>query len=94
MSARSYKEGIGFDPEAGLGAAAGRFPPALIIHGARNTLHMPGESIRLHHAYPGQKQDRPLLIEDMEHGQQMASGHPVFRYMIGQIDQGIRAHCA
>ncbi|WP_028352897.1 alpha/beta hydrolase family protein [Bordetella petrii] len=94
VSARSYKEGIGFDPEAGLGAAAGRFPPALIIHGARNTLHMPGESIRLHHAYPGQKQDRPLLIEDMEHGQQMASGHPVFRYMIGQIDQGIRAHCA
>jgi len=93
VSARSYKEGLVFDPEAGLGAAADRYPPALIIHGAWNTLHMPGESIRLHQAYPGKKQARPLMIEGMEHGQQMAADNQIFQYMIEQIDQGIRAHC-
>src|SRR3546814_575721 len=66
VSARSYKEGLKFDPEAGLASATGGFPPALIIHGAQNSLHMQGESIRLHQAYPGEKAET-LLIDGMEH---------------------------
>ncbi|BCH05718.1 hypothetical protein MesoLj131b_77170 (plasmid) [Mesorhizobium sp. 131-2-5] len=92
VSARSYKESLAFDPEAELVKASGRFPPALIIHGAENTLHMPEESVRLHQVYPGQKTKAPLLIAGMEHGQQMSAENIVFRYMIENIDLGIRAH--
>lgn len=92
VTAKSYKESLAFDPEAQLAGASGRFPPALIIHGAENTLHMPEESVRLHKVYPGQKTKAPLLIAGMEHGQQMSADNAVFRYMIENIDRGIRAH--
>jgi len=92
ISARSYKTGVQFDPEADLVAGSGRFPPALIIHGARNTLHQPAESVRLHQRYPGPKTDQALLLDAMAHGQEMAADHPVFRSLIARIDEGIRAH--
>ena len=53
---------------------------------------MPEESVRLHQVYPGQKAKAPLLIAGMEHGQQMSAENIVFRYMIQNIDRGIRAH--
>jgi pimeloyl-ACP methyl ester carboxylesterase len=92
VTAKSYKESVAFDPEARLADASGRFPPALIIHGADNTLHMPEESVRLHQVYPGPKTKAPLLIAGMEHGQQLSAENVVFRYMIENIDRGIRAH--
>jgi pimeloyl-ACP methyl ester carboxylesterase len=92
VTAKSYKECLAFDPEAQLAGASGRFPPALIIHGAENTLHMPEESVRLHQVYPGQKTRAPLLIAGMEHGQQLSAENVVFRYMIESIDRGIRTH--
>jgi hypothetical protein len=92
VTAKSYKECLAFDPEAQLAGASGRFPPALIIHGADNTLHMPEESVRLHQVYPGQKTKAPLLIAGMEHGQQLSAENVVFRYMIENIDRGIRGH--
>jgi len=100
MSARSYKTSVQFDPEAdlvassdaGLPAGLGHFPPALIIHGANNTLHLPAESVRLHQVYPGSKADQALLLPGMAHGQEMAADHPVFQTLMAQIDQGIRAH--
>lgn len=95
VSARSYKTCVAFDPEAQLdGAAPGRFPPALIVHGAQNTLHMPAESVRLHQRYPGQKAPAPLLIAGMEHGQQMNADDAIFHYMIENIDRGIRQYAA
>jgi len=92
VTAKSYKDSLAFDPESQLTGATGRFPPALIIHGADNTLHMPEESVRLHQIYPGQKTKAPLLIAGMEHGQQMSAENIVFRYMIENIDRGMRAH--
>lgn len=94
VTAKSYKEGLAFDPEAGLAAATGRFPPALIVHGARNTLHMPEESKRLHRVYPGQKSDAPLIVKDMEHGQQLNTDSPVFQFLIDNIDRGLRSVAA
>jgi len=90
ISVRSYKESLYFDPESELAANAERLPPALIIHGATNTLHNPAESIRLHQRYPGPKTDRVLLIDGMAHGQEMVADHPVFGSLIARIDQGIR----
>lgn len=90
VTAKSYKEYVAFDPEAGLSGATG-FPPALIVHGADNTLHMPEESIRLHKVYPGDAGDKPLIVEGMMHGQQNQADHPVFRQLIETIDRSIRA---
>jgi fermentation-respiration switch protein FrsA (DUF1100 family) len=90
VTARSYKEYVAFDPEAGLAGAKG-FPPALIIHGADNTLHMPEESVRLHRAYPGKAGDKPMIVEGMMHGQQNQVDHPVFHKLIDTIDRSIRA---
>jgi len=92
VSARSYKTGVQFDPEADLVAGSRNFPPALIIHGARNTLHNPAESLRLHQRYPGPKTDQALLLAGMAHGQEMAADHPVFQTLMARIDDGIRAH--
>ncbi len=94
VSAKSYKHSLAFDPEAQLQGLAGKLPPALIVHGANNTLHMPEESARLHKVYPGKKTEAPLIIKDMQHGQQMNAEHPVFRQMVGAIDQHLRAHAA
>lgn len=93
VTAKSFKSYIRFDPEAGLQEASGQFPPALIVHGTENTLHMPSESVRLHGVYPGDAGEAPLLIEGMEHGQQLTSDNPIFKTLIAQIDTGIRAHC-
>ncbi|MDK1374077.1 MULTISPECIES: alpha/beta hydrolase [unclassified Sinorhizobium] len=90
VTAKSYKEYVAFDPEAGLAGAKG-FPPALIVHGADNTLHMPEESIRLHKVYPGSVGDQPLIVEGMMHGQQNQADHPVFRQLVDTIDRSIRA---
>ncbi|SDE83647.1 alpha/beta hydrolase [Limimaricola pyoseonensis] len=94
VSAKSYKSYVAFDPEAGLAAAGAGFPPALIIHGAENTLHMPAESVRLHEAYPGEKGDAALILDGMAHGQTMQPDSPVFQQMIAAIDGKIRARCA
>lgn len=94
VTAESYKECVAFDPEALLADINGKFPPALIVHGTSNTLHMPEESVRLHKVYPGPKGDAPLMIQDMQHGQQLVADHPLFRHMVDNIDRGIRAHAA
>lgn len=89
VTAKSYKEYVDFDPEKDIAGADG-FPPALIVHGADNTLHMPAESIRLHKAYPGRAGDKPLIIEGMMHGQQNQVESPIFHHLIEQIDRAIR----
>lgn len=94
VTAKSYKSYIAFDPEAELTSISGTFPPALIIHGKQNTLHMPEESERLYAVYPGEKGETAVIIDGMEHGQQMQADHPVFQSMISVIDAGIRAHSA
>lgn len=93
VTAKSYKTYVRFDPEGSLHEIAGKFPPALIVHGLDNTLHMPSESVRLHKVYPGDAGDAPLLVEGMEHGQQLTNDHPVFKLLVEKIDGGIRANC-
>ncbi|MER9545281.1 hypothetical protein NKI72_25030 [Mesorhizobium sp. M0437] len=88
-TAKSYKEYVDFDPEKDLKGATG-FPPAIIVHGADNTLHMPEESIRLHKVYPGRAGEKPLIIEGMMHGQQNQVENPIFHHLIEQIDRAIR----
>lgn len=90
VTAKSYKEYVDFDPERDLKAATG-LPPALIVHGADNTLHMPEESVRLHKAYPGRAGEKPFIIEGMMHGQQNQVENPIFHRLIEQIDQAIRS---
>ncbi|WP_245464114.1 amidohydrolase family protein [Rhizobium sp. NXC24] len=90
VTAKSYKKYVGFDPEKSLNGASG-FPPALIVHGAQNTLHMPEESIRLHKLYPGRAGDEPLIIEGMMHGQQNQTDNPIFHQLIKDIDRAIRS---
>jgi len=89
VTARSYTSGLVFDPEQVIAGMTG-FPPALIIHGAQNTLHDPGESQRLHQRYPGDAGDGVLMIADMQHGQQNEPHHPVFKALIGCIDEAVR----
>ncbi|WP_436643233.1 hypothetical protein [Microbaculum sp. FT89] len=91
VTALSYKSYVTFDPESDLAGIASDFPPALIIHGIANSLHMPSESVRLHQVYPGLKGDAPVLIDDMKHGQQLEDGNPIFETLIGKIDEAIRA---
>lgn len=90
VTAKSYKEYVAFNPENELKGASG-FPPALIVHGAQNTLHMPEESIRLHGIYPGNAGEKPLIIDGMMHGQQNQADHPIFHQLIKEIDQAIRS---
>lgn len=94
VSAKSYKAGVMFDPEASLGNATGKFPPAMIVHGTENSLHHPDESVRLHKLYPGKKTSVPVMVLGMEHGQQLNAGNPVFQYLIYNIDRGIRSLAA
>jgi len=91
ITAKSYQSYVKFDPEAELDASKGTYPPALIVHGAINTLHMPEESQRLFAAYPGEKGDAPLIVENMEHGQQMVADSPVYQGLIAQVDARIRS---
>ncbi|NTB97241.1 alpha/beta hydrolase [Agrobacterium tumefaciens] len=91
VTANSYKEYVSFNPEKELKGNSGKFPPALIVHGAQNTLHMPAESVRLHANYPGRAGDKPLIIEGMMHGQQNQVENPIFQKLIKDIDQAIRA---
>jgi|GEM_PF-819908 len=91
VSAKSYTSYVAFDPEQGIEGAAG-FPPALIIHGAKNSLHMPAESERLYQRYPGDAGNGVLVISDMQHGQQNEADHPVFKTIIENIDQAVRQH--
>ena len=81
---------VAYDPERSIEGAKG-FPPALIIHGADNTLHMPAESVRLHQNYPGDAGPHALIISHMQHGQQNQVDSPVFKSMIQSIDEAIRA---
>lgn len=94
VTSKSYKDCLAFDPEAQLPAIQGKFPPALIVHGTANTLHMPEESVRLHKVYPGPKGDAALLIKDMQHGQQLTADNPLFLHMIDNIDRSVRASLA
>ncbi|WP_434592533.1 alpha/beta hydrolase [Pseudomonas sp. R4-83] len=89
VTAKSYKSYVQYDPEQSIEGANG-FPPALIIHGADNTLHMPSESVRLHQNYPGDAGPNALIISHMQHGQQNQAGNPVFELMIKSIDEAIR----
>ncbi|MBN6774520.1 alpha/beta hydrolase [Pseudomonas granadensis] len=89
VTAKSYKTYVQYDPEQSIEGAKG-FPPALIIHGADNTLHMPSESVRLHQNYPGDAGPNALIISHMQHGQQNQAGNPVFESMIQSIDEAIR----
>lgn len=89
VTAKSYKSYVQYDPEQSIEGAQG-FPPALIIHGADNTLHMPSESVRLHQNYPGDAGPNALIISHMQHGQQNQAGNPVFELMIKSIDEAIR----
>ena len=91
VTAKSYQSYVNFDPEAELDGSKGTYPPALIVHGANNTLHMPEESKRLFAAYPGEKGDEPLILAGMEHGQQMVADSPVYQGLIEQIDARIRS---
>ncbi|WP_210339508.1 amidohydrolase family protein [Ensifer sp. ENS08] len=90
VTAKSYKEYVEFNPENDLNGGAG-YPPALIVHGAENTLHMPEESIRLHSVYPGNAGEKALIIEGMMHGQQNQADNPIFHRLIKEIDQAIRS---
>lgn len=90
VTAKSYTSYVAFDPEQGIEGASG-FPPALIIHGADNTLHMPAESERLHRLYPGDAGPAALILANMQHGQQNQVQSPVFQRMIQSIDEAIRA---
>jgi pimeloyl-ACP methyl ester carboxylesterase len=90
VTAKSYKSYVAYDPEQTIEGAAG-FPPALIIHGAENTLHMPAESERLHRRYPGNAGPSALIVPNMQHGQQNQADSPVFQSMIQSIDEAIRA---
>jgi len=91
ISAGSYKDSVAFDPEGALGkVGADSLPPALIIHGANNTLHAPDESVRLHRAWPGPKTAQALLMDGMAHGQEMAAEHSVFQALMARIDSGIK----
>jgi hypothetical protein len=90
VTAKSYKSYVAYDPEQSIESAKG-FPPALIIHGADNTLHMPSESVRLHQNYPGDAGPNALIISHMQHGQQNQVDSPVFKSMIQSIDEAIRA---
>jgi len=101
ISARSYKESVAFDPESALSEGSHAhstglrsLPPALIIHGANNTLHHPDESRRLHCAWPGPKTGQPLVVDGMAHGQEMAADHPVFQTLMARIDAGIRENAS
>ena len=89
VTAKSYKSYVTFDPEQGIEGAKG-FPPALIIHGAENTLHMPSESERLYRVYPGDAGKGALIIPKMQHGQQNQSENAIFQSMIQSIDEAIR----
>lgn len=91
VTAKSYKCYVAFNPEEGLEGASG-FPPALIIHGAQNTLHMPSESVRLHQRYPGDAGPAALVLPGMMHGQQNQPESEVFQSMITLIDQAVRQH--
>jgi pimeloyl-ACP methyl ester carboxylesterase len=90
VTAKSYKSYVAYDPEQSIEGAKG-FPPALIIHGANNTLHMPSESERLHRQYPGDAGPSALIMPQMQHGQQNQVDSPVFKAMIQSIDEAIRA---
>ncbi|MGZ9706856.1 alpha/beta hydrolase [Pseudomonas sp. GNP013] len=90
VTAKSYKACVAYDPERGIEGAAG-FAPALIIHGADNTLHRPSESERLYRHYPGDAGAGVLLIAQMQHGQQNQVDNPLFQSMIHSIDEAIRA---
>lgn len=89
VTAKSYKSYVQYDPEQSIEGATG-FPPALIIHGADNTLHMPSESVRLHQNYPGDAGPHAFIIPKMQHGQQNQADNPVFKAMIESIDEAIR----
>lgn len=89
VTAKSYTSYVSFDPEQDLENAQG-LPPALIIHGADNTLHMPAESERLHSLYPGDAGPQALIIPGMQHGQQNQANNPIFQSFIGSIDDAIR----
>lgn len=89
VTAASYKEAVAFDAEKDLDAK-GNFPPALVVHGADNSLHMPEESARLHRIYPGAKAEQPLMVSGMQHGQQMQTEHKIFQKVTDHIDRGIR----
>ncbi|MFI8479032.1 alpha/beta hydrolase [Pseudomonas sp. NPDC078700] len=90
VTAKSYTSYVAYDPEQSIEGATG-FPPALIIHGADNTLHMPSESARLHRNYPGDAGPSALIMPNMQHGQQNQADSPVFKSMIQNIDEAIRA---
>jgi pimeloyl-ACP methyl ester carboxylesterase len=90
VTAKSYKSYVAYNPEQSIEGAKG-FPPALIIHGADNTLHMPAESQRLHRNYPGDAGPGALIVPNMQHGQQNQVDSAVFKSMIQSIDQAIRA---
>lgn len=89
VSAKSYTSYVAYDPEQAIKGAKG-FPPALIIHGAENTLHMPSESERLYSVYPGDAGPSALILQNMQHGQQNQVESPVFQLMIKSIDEAIR----
>ncbi|MEZ1317885.1 alpha/beta hydrolase [Pseudomonas fluorescens] len=90
VTAKSYKSYVAYDPAQAIEGASG-FPPALIIHGADNTLHMPSESEHLHRQYPGDAGPSALIIANMQHGQQNQVDSPVFATIIQSIDEAIRA---
>lgn len=89
VTAKSYKSYVAYNPEQHVEGAKG-FPPALIIHGADNTLHMPAESERLHRIYPADAGPSALIIPGMQHGQQNQVDSPIFSSMIESIDEAIR----
>ncbi|MCO7514165.1 alpha/beta hydrolase [Pseudomonas guariconensis] len=91
VTAKSYTSYVAFDPEQAIEGATG-FPPALIIHGAKNSLHMPAESERLFRLYPGGAGEGVFLLADMQHGQQNQADHPVFQAIIEKIDEAVRRY--
>lgn len=94
ISARSYVRAVDYDPEQRFEARDGGFPEVLIVHGENNTLHDPKESERLHRRYPGPRDEGPLLVPGMQHGQQMVAGDPVFEGLMAIIDARLRRACS
>ena len=89
VTAGSFVEWMDFQPLNNLVNEPSAYPPALIVHGADNTLHTPFESLELHQRYPNHADAEFFLVKGLEHGQQLTPENPVFQTMVQRIHAGI-----
>lgn len=92
ISAGSLRECLNSNVEEALRAMVDEELPMLFpIHGHDNTLHNPEETKRLFAIYPGQKAELPILIQGLQHGQQMERGNDTFKTVISLIEEAIES---